>query len=41
MPLDYLISVVIRYNPWERIKKSMTWQQALQKTWGMIKEEVL
>ena len=41
VPLDYLISVVIRYNPWEKIKKSMTWQQTLQKTWGMIKEEVL
>ena len=41
VPLDYLISVALRYNTWKKINENLTWQQALQKTWRMMKEEVL
>lgn len=41
VPLDYLISVTLRYNTWENISENLTWKQALQKTWYAIKEEVL
>lgn len=41
VPLDYLISVALRYNTWKKINENLTWQQALQKTWHMMKEEVL
>ena len=41
VPLDYLISVTIRYNSWKKVSENLTWQQALQKTWRMMKEEVL
>lgn len=41
VPLDYLISISLRYNSWEKISEKLTWQQALQKTWYMMKEEVL
>lgn len=41
VPMDYLISISLRYNSWEKISEKLTWQQALQKTWYMMKEEVL
>lgn len=41
VPLDYLISVALRYNTWKKINENLTWQQALHKTWHMMKEEVL
>lgn len=41
VPLDYLISVTLRYNTWKKISENLTWRQALQKTWYAIKEEVL
>lgn len=41
VPLDYLISVALRYNTWKKINENLAWQQALQKTWRMMKEEVL
>ena len=41
VPLDYLISVALRYNTWKKIGENLTWKQALQKTWYAIKEEVL
>ena len=41
VPLDYLISVTLRYNTWKKISENLTWKQALQKTWYAIKEEVL
>lgn len=41
VPLDYLISVALRYNTWKKINENLTWQQALQKTWYAMKEEVL
>ena len=41
VPLDYLISVALRYNTLKKINENLTWQQALQKTWRMMKEEVL
>ena len=41
VPLDYLISVALRYNTWKKINENLTWQHALQKIWRMMKEEVL
>ena len=41
VPLDYLISVTLRYNTWKKINENLTWKHALQKTWRMMKEEVL
>lgn len=41
VPLDYLISVSIRYNSWQKISDNLTWQQARQMKWDMMKEEVL
>lgn len=41
VPLDYLISVAIRYNSWEKVSKNLTWQQARQMAWRTMKEEVL
>lgn len=41
VPLDYLTSVTLRYNTWEKISENLTWKQALQKTWYAMKEEVL
>lgn len=40
VPLDYLISVTLRYNTWEKFSENLTWQQALQKTWCAMREEV-
>ena len=40
VPLDYLISVALRYNTWKKINENLTWQQALQKTWRLMKVEV-
>ena len=40
VPLDYLISVTLRYNTWEKFSENLIWQQALQKTWRAMREEV-
>lgn len=40
VPLDYLISVTLRYNTWEKFGENLIWQQALQKTWRAMREEV-
>lgn len=40
VPLDYMIYVTVRYNTWEKIRQNLTWQQATQRTWKMMKEEV-
>lgn len=40
VPLDYLISVTLRYNTWEKFSENLIWQQTLQKTWRAMREEV-
>lgn len=40
IPLDYLLSIGLRYNTWKVIKK-LTWGELKRKAWGQIKEEVL
>lgn len=40
IPLDYLLSISLRYNTWEMVKK-LTWGQLKERTWGQVKEEVV
>lgn len=40
VPMDYLFSVSLRYNTWEKVK-AKTWEYWRTRTWGDMKEGVI